>query len=142
MAATSTLSNHFKYMLATKKIDLDNDVIKVMLMTPAFAFDKDAHAVLADVSASEIAQANGYSGAVTLTKSAAVAEDDANDVASIGWNDVQWTASGGAIATFGAAILYDDTTTDDTVVGCIDFGADYDVPDTGDFYLKTLAFEL
>jgi hypothetical protein len=37
-------------------------------------------------------------------------------------NDVSWTATGGSIATFRTAYLYNDTASNDEVIGYIDFG--------------------
>jgi len=44
MAVTATISNHFKYALFKKMVDLSSDTIKVLLMRDGFIFDKDKHA--------------------------------------------------------------------------------------------------
>jgi len=129
MAVVSTLSNHYKYMKMTKKIDFSADTFKIILMNTTFAFNKDTHATLADVTDDQLATDNGYTQNSKALENVAVAEDDSNNKASATWDDVSWTASGGAIGPTGAAIIYDDTTTDDTVVGCIDFGVDISIPD-------------
>ncbi|VVS95359.1 hypothetical protein [Desulfoluna spongiiphila] len=106
MAVTTTLSNHYKYMLLTNAIDMDNDLFKVILMVDTFVFDPDSHATLADVTASQLATGNGYTqNTATLTKTAPVIEDDAQDLATIAWDDVQWTATGGIIGPFKSAII-------------------------------------
>lgn len=129
MAVTLTVSNHAKYQLADGKIDLSADTLKIILMNNTFAFDKDADATLADVTADQLSTGNGYTQNNYTLASVTLTEDDANDYAIMACDDVSWTASGGSIGPAGAAIIYDDTTSDDTVIGCIDFGTDYTVAD-------------
>jgi hypothetical protein len=43
MAVTVTYSNHFKYALFNKQIDINTDSIKVLLMRDGFLFDKAVH---------------------------------------------------------------------------------------------------
>lgn len=136
MAITKTTSNHYKYQLGTGQIDFSADTIKIILMNTAFAFDKDAHATLADVTASQLATANGYTQNNKALANVSLSEDDTNDYLSVSWDDVTFTASGGDIGPFGAAILYDDTTLDDTVIGCIDLGVDRTIVD-GESYQFT-----
>lgn len=127
MAITVTVSNHAKYQLAKGNIDLSADTLKVILMNSAFTFDKDAHATLADVTASQIATGNGYTQDDKTLTTVVLAEDDTNDKASMTCDNPTWTASGGDIGPTGAYIIYDDTTTDDTVIACVDFGTDYTI---------------
>ncbi len=142
MTITATVSNHAKFMMATKKIDLENDSLKAILMNTAFAFDKDAHATLADITASQLSTGNGYTQNDKALANVAVAEDDANDRAQLTCDDPSWTASGGVIGPFGALIIYDDTTTDDTVLGCLDFGTDISVADGTSFAVRDIVFNL
>jgi len=116
MAVITTNSNHYKYQLATAKINFLTDTFKMILMTPAFSFDKDTHATLADITASQIATGNGYTQNSITLAGVSVTEDDTNDRMIATWNNVTVTASGGAIADFGSIIIYDDTTTDDTII--------------------------
>lgn len=142
MAVVTTISNHFKYQLMTKKVDMSADVFKMILLDTVFAFDKDTHATLADVTASQIGTAFGYTQNNKTLAGASVVENDALDKASCAWSDVTWTASGGAIGPVGAAIIYDDTTVDDTVVCCIDFGADFTTPDGFSFQVQAPEVDL
>jgi len=139
MAVTATVSNHFKFKLASGDIDFDSDVFKVILMNTTFSFDKDVHATLADVTANQLSTGNGYTQNDKTLTGVSVAEDDTNDKAAVTWDNATWTASGGAIGPTGAYILYDDTTTDDTVVACIDFGTDYTINDGSSIQLQTIA---
>lgn len=138
MSVIVTVSNHFKYMKDTKKVDMANDVFIAILMNTTFAFNKDTHATLADVTANQLATANGYTQNAKVLANAVVTEDDTEDAAITVWDNVTWMASGGDIGPTGAAIIYDDTTTDDTIVACIDFGTDYTIPATASFQLQTL----
>ena len=69
----------------------------------------------------EIAAGNGYTAggiAVAVTKS------NAAGVEKITFSgDPQWTASGGAIAPFRYATIYNDTQTNDPLVGFYDYGS-------------------
>ncbi len=113
--AVKTHSNHYFYMLGTGKIDFSANVYKAILMKTTFVFDKDADGTYAAVSADELATANGYTnGGQTLT-GVSVVENDTTDSCIITWTAPVWTASGGAI-THGGAIIFDDTSSDDTVI--------------------------
>lgn len=138
MAIVTTLSNHYKYKRDIGDINLSSDVLKFILMNASFVFDKDAHATLADVTASQLATGNGYTQNNTTLAGGAVSEDDANDRSSYSVDNVTVTASGGDIGPTGSAIVYDDTTADDTVVGCIDYGQDYTIPDGSSLQFQTL----
>lgn len=133
MAMTATASNHFKFQLASGNIDMANDTFKAILMNTIFVFDPDAHATLADVTADQIASGNGYLQDDKTLTGVTLTEDDSNDRASMTCENPSWNASGGSIGPFGAMIIYDDTTADDTVVNCIDFGTDYTVVDNASF---------
>lgn len=114
MAVTLTLSNHYKYQLMKKKIDLSADTLVMVLMNTTYAFDKDADATLANIATDQISTGNGYTqNAKTLTNLALV-EDDTNDKGSMTCDDVSWTASGGSIGPTGAAVLLDFSAVDDT----------------------------
>ena len=124
MAVVETYSLQFLLEVIRKEHDLEDDTLKIILMTSAFAFDPATHADYGDVSASEIANGYGYTtGGETL----------ANLAASIGTGQVDldcdsvtWTADAGAIPTTGSAIIYNNTHATKTVIKCIDFGEDYD----------------
>lgn len=141
MAVALTVSNHYKYQLAKKLIDLSTDTLKIILMNITFAFDKDTHATLADVTADQLATGFGYTQNDKTLAGGALVEDDANDKGTYTCDDPVWTASGGSIGPTGAAIIYDDTTGDDTVIGCIDFGTDYTVPDGTNFSIQNIEID-
>ena len=123
--------NHIKYLLATKAIDFANDTFKIILMESGFTFDKDTHEEYADVVGNELPTGNGYTQFNKTLAGVAVTEDDVDDRCEVTWNNVTWTAVGGAIGPASGAIILDDTVASDPVVGYIDFLADYTQPDGG-----------
>jgi hypothetical protein len=126
MAVVSTLSNHFKAQSMSGEIKVASDEFRMILMQDSFDFDKDTHATYLNVSGEEIPTGNGYTARGIQMLSGEFTEDDVNDRGSMIWSyNPTWTASGGSIGPAGAAILFDETSVDDTVVGCIDFGEDY-----------------
>ena len=130
MAVVSTLSNHFKYKCMKGEIDFDSDEFKMILMQDSFAFDKDAHAIYTDVSGEEIGNGFGYTSKGIILLSGEFTEDDTNDRGRMLWDhDPTWVASGGSIGPAGASVIIDETSSDDTVVGCIDFGEDLTASD-------------
>ena len=151
MAIVATLSNHWKYQVLKKQVDLSADTFKIILMNTTFAFDKDAHATLADVTASptdELATGNGYTQQNKELSGGTLTEDDSGDKGYRTFDDCTWTASSGDIGPTGAAIIYDDTTgvaspfVSPTVVGCIDFGTDYTIPDGSSLQLQDITVSL
>ena len=114
MAITLTLSNHYKYQLMKKRIDLSADTLIMILMNNTFAFDKDAHATLADIAADQLATSNGYTQNAKELANKVLAEDDANDKGKMTCDDVSWTASGGSFGPTGAAVILDFSAIDDT----------------------------
>lgn len=130
----STIANKLKYLLATKVIDFANDSFKIILMQSGFTFNKDTHHGYADVSASELSTANGYTANTKTLASVSVTEDDTDDRTEVTWANVTWTASSGAIGPSPGAIIFDDTVstpTADPIVGYIDFGGDQTQADGG-----------
>jgi hypothetical protein len=116
MAITITASNHYKYQLGTANINFSSDVFKMILMDTSFVFDKDTHATLANVTANQIATGNGYTQNSVTLANVSLTEEDTNDKFVATWDNVTISASGGAIEDFIGCIIYDDTTSDDTVI--------------------------
>lgn len=111
-AGTFTLYNSFAELVADGTIDLDTDTFKCMLVSSAYT-PSLAHDEKADVT-NELATANGYTaGGATL---GSVTWGQVGGVSTFDSADVSWTPSGGAI-TARYAVLYDDTATNDKLVG-------------------------
>ena len=151
MAVVGTLSNRWKYQLGKKLVDVSADTFKIILMDDAFAFDKDAHATLADVISSPSAELDtgfGYTQQNKELTGGSWAEDDSVDKGIRTFDNVTWTATGGAIGPTGCAIIYDDSSgvaspfVSPTVVGCIDFGTDYTIPDGSSFQIQAPVISL
>ncbi len=212
MAVTGVMTNHFKYQLAMKQIDLDVDTIKVLLMRDGFVFNRDEHAAKKNIktnsgaisitfsaaaktitrtsgsfitdgfvagnkittdatlnpgpftitnvtalvitvseavadegpvtktvtSDDELATGNGYTQDAKTLANTTVTEDDTNDRAEMSADDVSWTASGGAIGPTPGAILYDDTSPDDTIIGYLDFGGNQSAASGANFTITTI----
>lgn len=107
MAITLTLSNHYKYQLMKKKIDLSADTLIAILMNNTFAFDKDAHATLADIADDQLDTEYGYTQNTKELANKVLTEDDANDKGKMVCDDISWAASGGSIGPTGAVIFLD-----------------------------------
>ena len=136
MAVVSTYSHQFMLETLRKEHDIEDDTLKIILLGSAFEFDPDTHSTYATVSASEIANGYGYTTGGDILTNVAVSIDTVNNKVDIAADSVTWTATGGAIPTVGSAIVYNDTHASKTVVMCIDFGADYDTPDTKLFQIN------
>lgn len=101
--------------LAEKKHNLGADTLKVMLtLTAPLVTD----AVKADLT--EIAAGNGYSAGGTVAT--LVSSAQASGTYKLVLNDVVFTASGGSMAAFRYAVLYNDTASNDELIGFWDRG--------------------
>ena len=100
-------------------LDLDNDTIKIMLVTSSYTPDFGAHDFKDDVT-NEVS-GTGYTaggntlGSVTLTQTGGTIKFDAADTS---WSSSTITAARGAV-------IYDDTVTNDPLIAYIDFGSDF-----------------
>ena len=100
-------------------LDLDNDTIKIMLVTSSYTPDFGAHDFKDDVT-NEVS-GTGYTaggntlGSVTLTQTGGTIKFDAADTS---WSSSTITAARGAV-------IYDDTVASDPLIAYIDFGSDF-----------------
>jgi hypothetical protein len=127
-------SNYFRYLLAKKVVDFANDSFKIILMADGFVFNPVTHAKYADISASELATAYGYTITTKVLTGVTVVQDNVNNVCNITWNNVTWTAAGGDIGPTTGAIIYDDTVTSpvaDPIIFYIDFEGSFTEPNGG-----------
>lgn len=127
---SSTLANNFLEQLFKKVMDFENDTFKIILMASGYAFNRESHVNYADVSASELATAYGYTAGGATLSGVVVAQDDIGNAGTVEWSNASWNATGGNLTASGA-IIYDDTVTDDPIVGYIDFGGDQTCLDGG-----------
>lgn len=114
--ATYNKFQPFVELLAEKAHNLGSDTLKVMLTNSAPAA---ANGVKADLT--EIAAGNGYTAggtAATISSSA-----QTSGTYKLVLADVVFTASGGSIGPFQYAVLYNDTATNDELIGWWDYGS-------------------
>jgi len=142
MAVSATVANKIKYLLATKQIDFSSDTFKCCLMNTTFTFDKDAHHYCGDISSDELANGNGYTTGGQTLSGVTVTENDPADRTDVAWNNPTWTASGGSIGGSCGAIVYDDTVTDNPIVGYIDFDSTQTAAAGENFLISTITFRL
>lgn len=112
--ATFSKFNSFVEAMAEKVHNLGSDTLKVMLTNTA---PSAANTVKTDIT--EIAAGNGYTAggeSVTITASA-----QTSGTYKLVGNDVTWTASGGSIGPFRYVVLYNDTATNDELIGYYDY---------------------
>lgn len=92
--------------------------------------------------ADELATAGGYVQDTKVLTSLVLTEDDTNDRAEMTCANVIWTATSGGIGPTPGAIIYDDTSSDDTIIGYIDFGGEQTAPEGADFTISNLKVRL
>lgn len=110
------ISNRAHYLAYTGALDLNNDVLKVALMSSSYTVDKDTN-IFNDTY--EITGTGYTAGGATLAGSA-VTQDDTGDLAKWDATDVEWPTSS---ITARYAIIY-NTSNSDAVVCVFDFGTD------------------
>ena len=115
--ATFNKFNSFVEALAEKAHNLGADTLKVMLVNTAPVATNTVKADLTDISAGNGYTAGGNSAAVSSSSQTSgtyklVLSDPAT-----------WTASGGSIGPFRYAVLYNDTATNDELIGWWDYGS-------------------
>ena len=118
------LSVKFKYLMQLGAVDLASDAFRIILMEPNYTFSEDFDDTYADVSASELPTAYGYTVNGQLLSGVSITESEAENLSTVTWNPVSWTVCDGQLATSGA-IIYDDTVSSpvaNPIVGWIDFG--------------------
>ncbi len=105
--------------------DLNADTLKIALTNTAPTVATDA--TLSDIT--QISAGNGYTAGGNTVANNAYSET--SGTGTLTGDDVTFTASGGAIATFRYAVLYNDTPTSpaDPLIGYWDYGGAVDLAD-------------
>lgn len=114
--------NSFVEAVAEKVHNLGSDTLKVMLTNSAPVATNTVKANLTDISAG-----NGYTAggtAATISSSA-----QSSGTYKLVLADVVFTASGGPIGPFRYAVLYNDTATNDELIGWWDYGSSVTLAD-------------
>src|SRR5688572_2912767 len=102
--------NSFVEALAEKSHNLGSDTLKVALSN---TLPSAANTVLANIT--QISGTNGYTTGGTATTISTSAQTSGTYKLVI--TDVVFTASGGSIGPFQYAVLYNDTATNDELIG-------------------------
>jgi len=141
------VGNNARLALGAGAIDFTSDSFKIILMDTGFTFDEDTHEGYADVSASELAELNGYVQDTKTLSGVALSVDTTTDRLEVTWSNPSWTASGGSIGPAAGAIIYDDDVTAalghadvvaDVIIGYIDFGSDITQAAGGTFTIQNI----
>ena len=114
--ATLTKFYSFVEAIHEKKHNLGSDTLKVLLTNTAPSLSNTQKS---DISG-ELSTANGYTAGgatVTITSSA-----QSSGLYTLIATDVTFTASGGSIGPFRYAVFYNDTATNDELIGFLDYG--------------------
>lgn len=123
--------NQFVQDVANGKHNLGSDTLKIMLTNSA---PVATNAVKGDIT--DISAGNGYTAggtAVTITSSA-----QSSGTYKLVGNSVTFTGSGGSIATFRYAVLYNDTQSSPSkpLIGWWDYGAAVNVTNGNSFQVQ------
>ena len=119
--ATVQIFNSFKEAVAEKKHDLGADVLKFMLTNTAPSLANTVKADLTEITAGCGYTAGGTAG--TVSSSA-----QSGGTSSLVLAACTFTAAGGTIGPFRYVILYNDTATNDELIGYVDYGTSYTLP--------------
>jgi hypothetical protein len=113
----ATLTKFYVFVedLAEKVHNLGSDTLRFMLANTAPSLSNTQRTDITEIAAGNGYVANGQS--VTVTSSA-----QSSGLYTLIASDVSWTATPSAMAAFRYAVLYNDTSTNDKLIGYIDFG--------------------
>jgi hypothetical protein len=117
--------NAFTEALAEKKHNLGSDTLKIALTNTA---PTASNAILTDIT--EISYTNLSSRTITTSSSS-----QSSGVYKLVLNDLTLTASGGSVAAFRYVVLYNDTATNDELIGWWDYGSAVTLVDTQTFII-------
>ena len=126
-----TIANNFRVLIAQGAVDFDANIFKAIAMKEGFVFNPATHDLYSDVSASEQGTGYGYTAGGVIMSGVSITQNDTDARADITWNNITWTASGGDVGPLAGVIIYDDSLTNDPIVGYINFGGSYTVADGG-----------
>ena len=128
MAITCKVSNQFVEEHSKGEHNLVADSLKAILLDTSFTgFVAATHVTYTSISANEIATGFGYTQKTKALTT--VALNDSAGVVTLDADNISWTASGGPIEAAKACAIINDTHINDTVICCIEFGANYQATD-------------
>ena len=121
--ASMTKAHCFVGDLGLKKHELNTDQLKVYLTNATPNVTNSLKSSVADIS-----NTIGYAPADTINLYSAT-----GGTGTMTATDVTWTASGGTFGPFRYVVLYNETATDDPLVGWWDYGSNITLNDTETF---------
>lgn len=128
--------NSFIEAVFEKKHNIGSDDIKIALTD---TLPVSSNSAFSDIS--EIVAGNGYvAGGVTVTVDSSSQTGGVYTATLSG--DTTFTASGGSISAFQYAVLYNDTASNDELIGWWDIGESVDPSDGESFTFRTDAVTL
>jgi hypothetical protein len=119
--------NSFVEALAEKKHDLGADTLKVLLTNTAPVATNGVKADLTEISAG-----NGYTAGGATASITSSAQTSGTYRLILG-DPATWTASGGTIGPLRYAVLYNDTASNDELIGWWDYGSSITLADGESF---------
>lgn len=128
--ATFVLFDEFKLNVTNATINLSTDSFKVALSNtaPTAATDDEF------IDITEISAGNGYVAGGQVLDNRTWAETGAGTgIWQFTTDDEVFTASGGTIGPFRYVVVYSDTSTNDKLVGYLDYGSSISVTDGNTF---------
>ena len=124
--ATFTKFQPFVENLAEKAFNLGSDTLKVALTNAA---PNATDGTLSQIT--QISNGNGYTTGGTATTISSSSQ--ASGTYKLVITDVTFTASGGSIGPFRYVVLYDDTATNDELIGYYDYGTNLTITSGNSF---------
>ena len=118
-ASTFTFYQDFKEKLGTEVHNLATDTFKWAFTNTAP--NAGTHLLLADIT--QISTGGGYTGGAGGGVAVTTGWSETSGVGTFTATDVTFTATGGSVGPFRYVVLYNDTATDDPLVGWIDYGS-------------------
>ncbi len=124
--ATFVPFNSFKEAMPEKLHNLGADTLKWMLSNTAPSLSNTVKANITEIAAGFGYTAGGATCAVTSST-------QTGGTYSLVIATTTFTAAGGSIGPFRYVVLYNDTATNDELIGYLDYGTPYTLPDTQAF---------
>lgn len=131
--ATLTFFDAYMLAVAEAKHNLSTGQITVALVAAANAPSQSADGVYADLT-SPVASTNISGGAAGLNITTTSSSQTAG-VYKLVLADLTITASGGSVGPFRYVVIYNNSATNDELIGMYDYGSDYTVADGDSFTL-------
>ena len=130
MSTTFTPFNKFKLALGSKKHNLTSDTLKCMLTNTApNAATDDEKADIVEITAE-----HGYSaGGAAITS---VSWSESGGTVTLAGTGPTITASGGTVGPFRYIVVYNETATNDDLIGYLDYGTSITLQDGQPFAIS------